>query len=320
MTEPRTMLDKIWSEHVIVPRAGGEELLFVDLNLVHEGGTFLAFDQLRAEGRKVRKPLQTLAVTDHYLPSVNRAAGVAGITNREIRNVVEWLSENTREFGIQHIGMDHAAQGITHVIGPELGLTQPGLLITCCDSHTATQGAMGALAIPIGQSNQERHVLATQTLWQRKPKNMRINIEGTLPQHVTAKDVILAIIARIGIGGAVGHAVEYAGSTIRAMSMEARLTICNMSIEAGARIGMVAPDDTTYAYLHGRPYAPKGADWESATRYWRTLPSDAGARFDRELAIDVRTLAPMVSWGTSPEDASPITACVPDPASIDDAD
>ncbi|MDB5926900.1 MAG: leuC 2 [Betaproteobacteria bacterium] len=320
MSEPRTMLDKIWSQHVIVPRPGGEELLFVDLNLVHEGGTFLAFDQLRIEGRKVRKPQQTLAVTDHYLPSINRAAGIAGITNPEIRNVVEWLSQNTREFGIAHIGMDDPAQGITHVIGPELGLTQPGLLITCCDSHTATQGAMGSLAIPIGQSNQERHVLATQTLWQRKPRNMRINIEGTLPQHVTAKDVILAIIARIGIGGAVGHAVEYAGSTIRAMSMEARLTICNMSIEAGARIGMVAPDDTTYAYLLGRPYAPKGADWEDAIRHWRTLPSDNDARFERELAIDVTTLAPMVSWGTSPEDASPITACVPDPASIDDSD
>ena len=318
MLEARTMLDKIWSEHVIVPRPGGEELLSVDLNLVHEGGTFLAFDQLRMENRKVRKPEQTLAVTDHYLPSVNRAAGVAGIANPAIRNVVEWLAQNTGEFGIRHIGMNDPQQGITHVIGPELGLTQPGLLITCCDSHTATQGAMGALAMPIGQSNQERHVLSTQTIWQKKPKRMRITIDGELSSHVTAKDVILAIIARIGIGGAVGHAVEYAGSTIRAMSIEARLTICNMSIEAGARIGMIGPDDTTYQYLHGRPYAPQRGDWDAAIQYWRTLPSDADAAFERELTIDATTLAPMVSWGTSPEDSAPISEGVPDPSSVSD--
>jgi len=320
MAQARTLLDKIWSEHVIVPRPGGEELLFVDLNLVHEGGTFLAFDQLRMERRKVRKPGQTLAVTDHYLPSVNRAAGVAGIADPGIRNVVEWLDQNTREFGIRHIGMHDPQQGITHVIGPELGLTQPGLLITCCDSHTATQGAMGALAMPIGQSNQERHVLATQTIWQKKPKAMRITIDGALPAHVTAKDVILAIIARIGIGGAVGHAVEYAGSTIGAMSIEARLTVCNMSIEAGARIGMIAPDDTTYEYLHGRPYAPQGEDWDDAVRYWRTLPSDDDAPFEREFTINATEVAPMVSWGTSPEDSAPISGCVPDPASVGDVE
>src|SRR3954462_1123122 len=211
MPAGRTMLDKIWDEHVIVARPGGEELLSVDLNLVHEGGTFLAFDQLRIEGRTVRKPAQTLAVTDHSLPSVNRAAGVAGIADRGIRNVVEWLSQNTREFGIRHIGMDDPQQGINHGIGPELGLTQPGMLITCCDSHTATQGAMGALAMPIGQSNQERHVLATQAIWYKKTKSMRIASDGALPPHVTAKDIILAVIARIGIGGAVGHAIEYAG-------------------------------------------------------------------------------------------------------------
>ena len=319
MSEPRTMLAKIWTQHVIVPRPGGEELLFVDWNLVHEGGTFLAFDQLRLEGRKVRKPGQTLAVTDHYLPSLNRAAGVAGIANPEIRNVVEWLDQNTREFGIDHIGVDDPRQGITHVIGPELGLTQPGLLIVCCDSHTATQGALGALAVPIGQSNQLRHVLATQTLWQKKPKTMRITIDGALPSHVSPKDVILAVISRIGIGGAAGHAVEYAGSTIRGMSIEGRLTICNMSIEAGARIGMIAPDDTTYQYLEGRPYAPRGADWERALDYWRTLPSHPDARFERELALDATTLAPMVSWGTSPEDASPISARVPDPSTVNDA-
>jgi 3-isopropylmalate/(R)-2-methylmalate dehydratase large subunit len=320
MPAARTMLDKIWAEHVIVSRPGGEELLSVDLNLVHEGGTFLAFDQLRMEGRTVRKRERTLAITDHYLPTLNRAAGAAGIANPEIRNVVQWLDQNTREFGIPHIGMNDAEQGITHVIGPELGLTQPGLLITCCDSHTATQGALGSLAVPIGQSNQERHVLATQTIWQKKPKAMRITIDGTLRPCVTAKDVILAIIARIGIGGAVGHAIEYAGSAISAMSIEARLTVCNMSIEAGGRIGMIAPDDTTYAYLHGRRYAPCGEDWGAAIRYWRTLPSDAGAAFDRELEIDASAIAPMVSWGTSPEDSSPITERVPDPAHVSDVE
>ncbi|HYC45708.1 MAG TPA: 3-isopropylmalate dehydratase large subunit [Burkholderiales bacterium] len=330
MTLPRTMLEKIWSEHVIVasahpdlPAQGGkeqrgEDLLAVDLNLLHEGGTFLAFDQLRIEGRKVRSPERNLAITDHYLPSLPRAAGPGSIANPAIRNVVEWLDQHTREFGLPHIGMNDARQGITHVIGPELGLTQPGMLITCCDSHTATQGAMGALAMPIGQSNQERHVLATQTIWQKKPKTMRITIDGALPPHVTAKDVILAIISRIGIGGAIGHAIEYAGSTIRAMSIEARLTICNMSIEAGGRIGMVAPDETTFEYLQGRPYAPRGADWDLAVRHWRTLASDAEAVFDRELSIDASTLAPMVSWGTSPEDSSPITQCVPDPSSAAD--
>ena len=206
------------------------------------------------------------------------------------------------------------------MIAPELGLAQPGLLITCCDSHTATQGAMGTLAMPIGQSNQERHVLATQTIWYKKPKTMRIAIDGVLPEHVTAKDVILAVIARIGIGGAVGHAIEYAGSTVRAMSIEARLTLCNMSIEAGGRIGMVAPDDTTFDYLDGRPYAPQGENWDRAVAYWRTLPSDPDVRFDREISVDATTLAPMVSWGTSPEDSAPVTGRIPDPSSVADTE
>jgi 3-isopropylmalate/(R)-2-methylmalate dehydratase large subunit len=315
-----TLFDKVWARHVIVPRPGGEELLFVDYNLLHESGTFLAFDQLRNEERKVRRPRQNIAVTDHCLPTVNRAAGAAGIANAEIRRVVEMLDENAREFGIEHIGMHDPRQGISHVIGPELGMAQPGLLITCCDSHTATQGALGALAIPIGQSNQLRHVLATQTLWQKKPRTMRITIDGALPPHVSAKDVILAIIARIGISGAAGHAVEYCGSAIRAMTLEGRMTICNMSIEAGARIGMIAPDDTTYQYLHGRPLAPSGAGWDRALAWWRTLPSAADARFDSELALDAGGLAPMVSWGTNPEDSAPITASVPDPAAIGDTD
>ena len=314
------MLDKIWAEHVIVAQPGGEELMYVDLNLVHEGGTFLAFDQLKSEGRRLRKPHATLAVTDHYLPSVNRKAGLAGIANPDIRNVVRWLAENAREFAIEHIDPDDARQGIIHVIAPELGLTQPGLLVACCDSHTATQGALGALAVPIGQSNQLRHVLATQTLWQKKPRQMRIRIDGKLPPFVSAKDLILAIIARIGIGGGVGHAIEYCGSTVRNLSIEGRLTLCNMSIEAGARIGMVAPDDTTYAYIAGRPYAPSGRDWDLALAYWRTLPSDGESQVDRELVIDASQLAPMVSWGTSPEDCAPVTERVPDPSEVADTE
>jgi len=316
---PRTLFEKIRQQHVIVERPDGESLLFVDRNLLHEGGTFLAFDQMRVEGRKVRKPAQNVAVTDHYLPTLNRAAGTAGISNPDIRGVVEMLDRNAREFGIEHIGMHDTRQGIIHVIGPEQGLTQPGLLMTCCDSHTATHGALGALAVPIGQSNQLRHVLCTQTIWQKRPRLMRIRIEGTLPPAVTAKDIILAVIARIGIGGAVGHAIEYAGSAIRSLSMEGRLTVCNMSVEAGGRMGMIAPDDTTYAYLHGRARAPQGAEWDKALAYWRTLPSDPEARFDREVELDATALAPMVTWGTSPEDAAAITERVPDPAGIADA-
>ncbi len=311
---PRTLLDKIWANHAIVHSPGGEDLLLVDLNLVHEGGSFLAFDQLAAEGRGVRRPHQTLAVTDHYLPRVNRTAGTAGIANPEIRRVVEMLDENARRFGIPHIGMHDVRQGIVHVIAPELGLTLPGTLVTCCDSHTATQGALAALAIPIGQSNQLRHVLATQTLWQKKPRTLRVRIDGVLAPHVTAKDVILTLVSRIGIGGAIGHAVEYCGTAVTSMSVESRLTLCNMSIEAGARIGLIGPDEKTYDYLHGRPYAPKGADWDNALACWRTLPTDEDAAFDSELALDAGTLHPVVSWGTSPEDCSPITGCVPDPA------
>ncbi len=320
MSPSETMLDKIWREHVIVATPGGEELLFVDLNLLHEGGTFFAFDQLRAQQRTVRKPKLNLAVTDHYLPSLNRAAGVGAIPNPEIRNVVQWLGENAREFGIAHIGPDDPRQGIIHVIGPELGLTQPGLLITCCDSHTATQGAMGSLAIPIGQSNQLRHVLATQTIWQKKPKQMRVRIDGRLSPHVTSKDIILSLIAQIGIGGASGHAIEYCGSVIREMSVEARLTICNMSIEAGARIGMIASDDYTYEYLSGRLFAPVGADWDQALAYWQTLKTAEDAQFDQELSLDAGAISPMVSWGTSPEDSLPIDGRVPDPQLIQDAD
>jgi len=318
MNAPRTLFEKIWSEHVIVVSPQGEELLYVDFNLINEGQSFLAFDQLRIEGRQSRRPQQHLAVTDHYLPTINRARGTAGMANPEIRRVVEMLDENARDFSLPHVGWYHPDQGIAHVIAPELGIAQPGMLVTCNDSHTATNGACGALAVPIGGGNQLRHVIATQTVWLKKPKTLRISVDGELPEAVTAKDVILSVIREIGVGGANGFAVEYAGSTIRAMSMEGRLTICNMSIEAGARIGMIGPDDTTYQFLAGRKYAPKGADWDKALSYWRTLPTDAGAAFDRELRFDASRFAPMVSWGTNPEDCAPVDGCVPDPAQFGD--
>jgi 3-isopropylmalate/(R)-2-methylmalate dehydratase large subunit len=320
MNGARTLFDKIWSEHVIVVSPQGEDLLYADFNLINEGQSFLAFDQLRIEGRMPRRPQQHLAVTDHYLPTINRSLGSAGISNPEIRRVVEMLDENATDFALPHIGMHHRDQGIAHVIAPELGLAQPGMLITCNDSHTATNGACGALAIPIGGSSQLRHVLATQTVWLKKPKTMRISIEGTLPEAVAAKDVILSIINDIGVGGATGYAVEYTGSAVCAMSMEARMTICNMSIEAGARIGMIGPDDVTYEYLAGRVNTPTGSDWTRALSHWVTLPTDAGAVFDRELRFDAARLAPMVSWGTSPEDCSPVDGVVPDPSLITNGD
>ena len=316
----RTLFEKVWSEHVVVVSPQGEELLYVDFNLINEGQSFLAFDQLRIERRTCRRPAQHLAVTDHYLPTINRERGTAGMANPEIRRVVEMMEENATEFGLPHVGWYHRDQGIAHVIAPELGFAQPGMLITCNDSHTATNGAVGALAVPVGGGNQLRHVLATQTVWLKKPRTMRIAIDGALPAAVTAKDVILSIIRRIGVGGATGFAVEYAGSAIRAMSMEGRLTVCNMSIEAGARIGMIAPDDTTFQHLAGRANAPRGADWTRALAYWQTLPTDAGATFDRELGFDATTFAPMVTWGTSPEDCSPVDGAVPDPSAIGDVD
>jgi len=320
MRKARTLFEKIWSEHEIILSPQGETLLYVDFNLINEGQSFLAFDQLRLEGRQSRRPEQHLAVTDHYLPTINRNLGTAGMPNPEIRRVVEMLDENSRDFGLPHIGWFDSDQGIAHVIAPELGFAQPGMLITCNDSHTATNGACGALAAPIGGGNQLRHVIATQTVWLKKPKTMRISIDGRLPEAVTAKDVILSIIHQIGVGGATGYAVEYTGSAIRAMSMEGRLTICNMSIEAGARIGMVGPDDTTYQFLSKRRYAPVGEHWETAMAYWKGLPSDADTHFDRELQLDAARLAPMVTWGTSPEDSSPVDGIVPDPSRVGDQD
>src|SRR5262245_13870921 len=313
-----TMFEKIWSDHVIVAAPDGEDLLYVDLNFMNEGGAFLAFDQLRMEGRKVRRPLQNVPITDHYIPTINRHLGIARIPNPEIRHVVEMQDSNARDFGLPHIHMTHPNQGIAHVVAPELGLALPGMLITCNDSHTATNGGLGAIASPIGASMQLRHVLATQTVWLKKPKTMRIMLDGILPLGVSAKDVILSVIQKIGIGGATGYCVEYAGSTIRSMSMEGRLTVCNMSIEAGARLGMIAPDDTTFSYLAERPLAPKGAAWDAALAFWKTLPSDDGATFDLERRFDVTQLAPIVSWGTSPEDCASIDDVVPDPSGIAD--
>ena len=320
MSGGRTLFEKIWSEHVVVASPQGEELLYVDFNLINEGQSFLAFDQLRIEGRRSRRPQQHLAVTDHYLPTINRALGPAGMPNPEIRRVVEMLEENAREFGLPHIGWSHRDQGIAHVIAPELGIAQPGMLISCNDSHTATNGACGTLAVPIGGGSQLRHVVATQTVWLKRPKTLRISIEGTLPEAVTAKDVILSIIQEIGVGGATGYAIEYAGSAIRAMSMEGRQTICNMSIEAGARIGMIGPDDVTYQFLAGRRYAPKDADWDQALRYWKTLPTDFRGTFDRELKFEADEFSPMVTWGTSPEDCAPVDGAVPDPKQIAEHD
>jgi 3-isopropylmalate/(R)-2-methylmalate dehydratase large subunit len=313
---PRTLFEKIWERHVVVERDDGQTLLYVDRHLIHDGSR-RAFEVLGERGLRVRRPDRTFGTPDHYVPTTSRS--MEGVDDPDRRLMVESITKNAREHGVTVFGLDDPRQGIIHVVGPEQGLTQPGMTLVCGDSHTSTHGALGALAFGIG-ATEVAHVLATQTLWQRRPRTMRISVDGRLGPGVGGKDVILAIIAKIGAAGAVGHAVEYAGSAIRGLSMEGRLTVCNMSIEAGARAGMIAPDDTTFAYVEGRPYAPKGAAWEKALTYWRTLPSDAAARFDREVTLDAADIAPMVTWGTSPENAAPISGRVPDPAGIDDAE
>ena len=316
---PQTMFEKIWDRHVIVRRGEHEALLHVDRNFVHEG-SFHAFAALAADGRKVRKPRQTFATADHYVPTRNREQGVAAVTDPEMRHMIDLFAQNTRDHGIEnYFGLDHPQQGIVHVVGPELGITQPGLVITCGDSHTSTHGAFGTYAVGIGAS-QLKQILATQCLWQKKPQTLRISVDGAIPAGVTAKDIVLAIIAKIGTAGGTGHAIEFAGAAIRALSMEGRLTVCNMAIEAGARSGMIAPDDKTCTYLAGREFTPRGGQWDQALAFWNSLPSDDGARFDREVTLDAATLAPMVTWGTSPEEAAPITTAVPDPSSASDAD
>jgi 3-isopropylmalate/(R)-2-methylmalate dehydratase large subunit len=313
--EPLTMFDKIWMRHRVLEREDGQVLLYVDRHFIHDG-TAPAFEMLRKRGVAPRAPERIFATPDHYAPTDTRQT--AEIANAEYRGMVESLERNTAEYGIRHFGLTDDQQGIVHVIGPENGLSQPGMLLVCGDSHTSTHGALGALAFGIGMT-EVAHVLATQCLWQRRPRTMRITVEGALGFGVTAKDVILHIIATIGTAGATGYVIEYAGSAIRGLSMEGRLTLCNMSIEAGARAGMVAPDEKTFAYLADKPYAPKGAEWDAALARWRALPSDPGAQFDHEVMIDAATIAPMVTWGNSPQDALPADGVIPDPMAEQDA-
>jgi len=309
MGEPQTLLDKLWSAHEIARREDGAVLLWVDRHYVHEG-SFHAFSQMLARGRNVAEPALTFGVADHYVPTRGRDRE---IPNPEIAAMVRNLEKNTAEYGITLFGLRDPRQGIVHVVGPEQGLTLPGLLIVCGDSHTSTHGAFGAYAFGIGAS-EVAHVLMTQTIWQKKPKAMRITVSGTAAPGVAGKDIALAIIAHVHADGAQGHAIEFAGSAIRALSMEGRLTLCNLSIEAGARCGMVAPDATTFAYLENRPFVPKGAAFERAVEAWSDLTSDQNAVFDREVALDAAAIAPTVTWGITPDDALPIDACVPDPA------
>ncbi|MFH1008825.1 MAG: 3-isopropylmalate dehydratase large subunit [Candidatus Latescibacterota bacterium] len=311
MSSVHSLFDKIWNRHVVAQRDDGETLLYVDRNFVHEG-PFYAFDGLRRDGRGVHRPLKQIAIADHYLPTLNRARGMDAVSNPEARQMIERLTANTREFGIPVIGMGNPRQGIMHVVGPELGLIQPGMVITAADSHATTNGAFGTFSFGIGAS-EIKHVLATQTLWQRKPRMLRVTVNGEIPGGVTAKDIILVIIAKLSISGGSGYVVEYAGSTIRGMTMEQRMTICNMSIELGARSGIVAPDEKTYAYLKGREFAPIGDAWSKALDVWHTLPSDPGATYDREVEISAEGVAPMVTWGTVSDDALPITESVPYP-------
>ena len=310
MSAPKTLFDKIWDAHVVHRQDDGTCLIYIDRHLVHEVTSPQAFEGLRNTARTVRAPNRTLAVADHNIPTTDRSAGIA---DEESRIQVEALEKNAAEFGVPYFAMDDKRQGIVHVIGPEQGFTLPGMTIVCGDSHTATHGAFGALAFGIGTSEVE-HVLATQTLIQKPAKNMRITVDGTLAAGVTAKDVILAIIGKIGTAGGTGHVIEFAGSAIRGLSMEGRMTVCNMAIEAGARAGMIAPDATTFAYLQDRPMTPKGGDWDNAVAYWQSLPSDEGARYDTESAMAAEDIAPTVTWGTSPEDAISINGAVPDPS------
>ncbi|MEM8916882.1 MAG: 3-isopropylmalate dehydratase large subunit [Pseudomonadota bacterium] len=315
MQAPRTLYDKIWDSHVIdTGPEGSGTLIYIDRHLVHEVTSPQAFEGLRMAGRSVRRPKATLAVPDHNVPTANRAAG---IDDEESRIQVETLAQNCADFGVPLFGMDDPRQGIVHIIGPEQGFTLPGMTIVCGDSHTATHGAFGALAFGIGTSEVE-HVLATQTLPQARAANMRITVDGSLPLGLTAKDIILAIIAKIGTAGGNGHVIEYAGQAIRDLSMEGRMTVCNMSIEGGARAGLIAPDQTTFDYIQGRPLAPKGEDWDKAVAYWKSLPSDEGAAYDSEIRLDVAEIDPQVTWGTSPQDVAPITGAVPGPDHFDD--
>lgn len=310
----KTLAEKVWDDHVVRSAAGEPDLLYIDLHLIHEVTSPQAFDGLRLSGRKVRRPDLTLATEDHNVPTLDIDKPIADPVSRL---QVDTLRKNCAEFGVRIHSLGDVEQGIVHVVGPQLGLTQPGLTIVCGDSHTSTHGAFGALAFGIGTSEVE-HVLATQTLPLAKPKTMAINVEGTLKPGVTSKDIILAIIAKISTGGGQGYVLEYRGSAIRALSMEARMTICNMSIEAGARAGLIAPDETTFAYLKDRAHAPKGADWDAAIAYWKTLQSDHDAKFDKEIFLNADELSPFVTWGTNPGQGIPLNESVPNPNSFND--
>ena len=312
----KTLSDKVWENHVVRTAAGEPDLLYIDLHLVHEVTSPQAFDGLRLAGRPVRRTDLTLATEDHNTPTLNILAPIADPVSKV---QVDTLRANAAEFGVRIHSLGDADQGVVHIIGPQLGLTQPGLTVVCGDSHTSTHGAFGALAFGIGTSEVE-HVLATQTLTQARPRTMAVNVSGELPHGVTAKDIVLTLIAKVGTGGGQGHIVEYRGSTIEELSMEGRMTICNMSIEWGAKAGMMAPDETTFAYLKGRPHAPEGADWDAAVAYWKTLYSDADAAFDAEVDIDATRLAPFVTWGTNPGQGVPLSATVPTPADFTDPD
>ncbi|MDQ2651098.1 MAG: 3-isopropylmalate dehydratase large subunit [Actinomycetota bacterium] len=315
MAEPRTLSEKVWDRHVVHSAPGEPDLLYIDLHLVHEVTSPQAFDGIRLSGRTVRRPDLTVATADHNVPTEDIDQPVADpISAKQL----EVLEANTSEFGITHFGMGDPNQGIVHVIGPEQGRTLPGMTIVCGDSHTSTHGAFGALAFGIGTSEVE-HVLATQTLPQVRPGTMAITVEGDLPEGTTAKDVVLAIIGRVGTGGGIGSIMEYRGAAIEALSMEGRMTICNMSIEAGAKAGLIAPDDVTFAYLEGRPHAPKGAAWERALEDWRSLPTDPGATFDKEVFLDATAITPHVSWGTNPAQVIPLVANIPSPDDFADA-
>ena len=306
---PKTLFDKIWESHTVDVQDDGTSLLYIDRHLVHEVTSPQAFEGLASANRVVRRPKATLAVADHNVPTTDRTKG---ISNEDSRLQVETLEANCKKFSVPYMGMEDVRQGVVHIIGPEQGFTLPGTTIVCGDSHTATHGAFGALAFGIGTSEVE-HVLATQTLLQKPAKNMRFNVVGELAFGVSPKDLILAMIGKIGTAGGTGYVIEYAGDAIKAMSMEGRMTVCNMTIEAGARAGLIAPDVTTYEYLSGRPMSPKGKNWEAALRYWKTLASDDDAHFDMEVTLDTSSLIPQVTWGTSPENVLPITGCVPNP-------
>ncbi len=314
----KTLYEKIWDAHVVSEDPNGETVLYIDLHLIHEVTTPQAFAGLRAARRAVRRPDRTLAVADHNVPTEGQALGLAGVADAEARLQLQTLERNVADAGIEFFKMNDPRNGIVHVVGPEQGRTQPGMTIVCGDSHTSTHGAFGALAHGIGTSEVE-HVLATQTLRQRKSKTMRVRFTGVAPTGVGPKDFALALIGRIGTDGGTGYVIEYAGEAVEALSMEGRMTLCNMTIEAGARAGLIAPDETTYAYLTGKPSAPKGGAWEMALAYWRTFVSDAGARFDAEIEIDVAALSPLVTWGTSPQDVVAIDGCVPDPVDFEGA-